>query len=570
MKARKLLALPAIGALTILAACGGASTPAGSGSGASGGSSSAAANALPASAMNPQSRDAIADGGELRLAVEQFGGQWNVANVNGNTGDNQLMMGTIEPRLFYFSDKGDASPNPNYLTSVKSNDGNPEVVTYTLNPKAVWNSGRQMDWTDFEANWKACDGTNKAFQCATTQGSDSIASVKEGVNAQQAVVTYKGAYPDWASTFDFFAAKEGLASATTFNSGWKDITKIGPWLAGPFQVGSFDQTQKVLTLVPNTKWWGDKPKLSKISFKAIDTTAQPAAFANNEIDSFDVGPDATAFAKASKVADGEVRKAGGPDFRHFTLNSKAGPLKDLKVRQAVNQGLNRELIAKSDLAGLPEPVSVMNSHVFVPGQTGYQDNATPAGMEYNTTNAKKSLTDDGYTMGSDGYMQKGGKDLTITFTQLSGIKTSENEALQVQSQLKAIGIKVSIITAPVSKFQDGSLLTQHEFQIIAFSWLGTPFPFSSIQQIYGTGQDSNFAQLSMPKVDALVKQINVETDAAKRIQLANEADKIIWQNVHTIVLYQRPQNTATKKKLANYGSFGLASYAHWTDVGYTK
>ncbi len=274
-------------------------------------------------------------------------------------------------------------------------------------------------------------------------------------------------------------------------------------------------------------------KLSKVSFKAMDTQAQPAAFANNEIDSFDVGVDATAYAKAAAVSTGEVRKAGGPDFRHFTINSKAGAQR----RQGPPGGQpGAEPRADRQVrSGRPpwKPVSVMNSHFFVPGQAGYQDNATPAGVAYDPTAAKKSLTDDGYTMGSDGYMQKNGKDLTISFTELSGVKASQNEALQVQNQLKAVGIKVNIDPEPVSKFQSGELLTKHEFGIIAFSWLGTPYPFTSIQQIYGTGEDSNFAQLSMPEVDTLVKQINVETDPAKRAALANQADKIIWQNVHT-------------------------------------
>lgn len=566
MKARKLLVLPAAGALVILAACGGGGGGTGSGTGS--GSGSKTAEALPASAINPQPRDAIADGGELRLAVEEFGGQWNTLNVNGNTGDNNTMMGPMLPTLFDYNDKGDYTPDPNFLSSVKSSDSSPEVVTYNLNPKAVWGSGRKIDWTDFEATWKACNGQNTQFQCASTQGYDQIASVKEGTNAQQVIVTYKAAYPDWAGTFGLFP-KEGVSSPSVFNNGWKDITKIKDWLAGPFTVDSFDQTQKILTLVPSPTWWGDKPKLSKITFKAISTPSQPAAFANNEIDTFDVGVDASAFAKAKAVSDGEVRAAAGPDFRHITLNSKAGALKDLKVRQAIAQGLNRKLIAESDLAGLNEPVAPMNNHIFVNTQTGYQDNATPAGVNYDQAKAKQTLESDGYTMGSDGYYQKNGQDLTVSFAALDGIKVSQNEALQVQNQLKSVGIKVTIANTPVSKFQDGSLLTQHEFQMVAFSWLGTPYPFSGIGQIYGTGSESNFTQLSIPEVDSLVKQINVETDKTKRIELANQADKLIWENVHSIVLYQRPQNTAAKKKLANYGSFGLSSVI-WQNVGFTK
>ncbi len=73
----------------------------------------------------------------------------------------------------------------------------------------------------------------------------------------------------------------------------------------------------------------------------------------------------------------------------------------------------------------------------------------------------------------------------------------------------------------------------------------------------------------MPEVDELAAQIAVETDQAKRIALANQADRIIWENVHTLPLYQRPELIATRSDLANYGAFGLSSI-RWEHVGFTK
>ena len=120
--------------------------------------------------------------------------------------------------------------------------------------------------------------------------------------------------------------------------------------------------------------------------------------------------------------------------------------------------------------------------------------------------------------------------------------------------LKEIGVKVDIVDVPVAKFQDGSVLSKHEFEIIAFSWIGTPYPFQGISQIYGTGSDSNYSQLSDPRIDENAKKLDSETDVAARIKLANETAKIIWENVMTLPLYQRPELIAVKTKLANYGA----------------
>ena len=44
---------------------------------------------------------------------------------------------------------------------------------------------------------------------------------------------------------------------------------------------------------------------------------------------------------------------------------------------------------------------------------------------------------------------------------------------------------------------------------------------------------------------------------------------MIWNEVHSLTLYQRPEIIASRAKLANFGAFGFAS-GHLEDVGFTK
>ena len=106
-----------------------------------------------------------------------------------------------------------------------------------------------------------------------------------------------------------------------------------------------------------------------------------------------------------------------------------------------------------------------------------------------------------------------------------------------------------------------------KFDIVAFSWIGTPYPLGNIDQIYGTGSDSNFAQLSMPKVDELVDQIAVEMDKAKRLEMADEVAREIWTNVHTLPLYQRPMLIGVRDDMANLGALAFGT-AKWENIGY--
>jgi len=44
---------------------------------------------------------------------------------------------------------------------------------------------------------------------------------------------------------------------------------------------------------------------------------------------------------------------------------------------------------------------------------------------------------------------------------------------------------------------------------------------------------------------------------------------MLWESVHTLPLYQRPELIATRRDLANYGAFGLSS-VQWENVGFTE
>jgi peptide/nickel transport system substrate-binding protein len=461
VKARNILAVPLLAGALALAACGGAKNQEPPGAQASDTATVASATSQD---INVKDRADLAQGGTVRLDVPDFGGTWNTGNVNINNDDIVKSELPTLPLWFNIDAKGVATPNPDYLLSATEVSKSPTVVNYKLNPKAVWGDGSAIDVDDVIATWKAFDGENTKFQVATTQGYDAIKDIKAGADKFDVTVTYKTAYPDWTATFGGEPSvnkAESVKDPETFNNGWTELKN--EWLSGPFKVASYDKTQKVLTLVPNDKWWGAKPLLDKITFRAISPDAVAAAFVNNELDAFDIGPDPDAFKRASGVSDGTIRKAAGPNFRHITFNTKAGVLTDVAVRRAIVEGLDRSAIGESDLAGIDWAVVPLNNHILLTNQNGYADSAQATGIDYNVEKAKSDLDAAGWKAGTDGIREKDGKKLVVKFSQLSGVPVSENEALQTQNQLKDIGIKVDIVNVPIAKFQDGTLLSKHEF-----------------------------------------------------------------------------------------------------------
>ncbi len=62
--------------------------------------------------------------------------------------------------------------NSDFFTNVELTSTEPQVVTYTINPKAVWSNGRPVSWEDLAAQVTATSGKDKRFLFASPNGAD--------------------------------------------------------------------------------------------------------------------------------------------------------------------------------------------------------------------------------------------------------------------------------------------------------------------------------------------------------------------------------------------------------------
>ncbi len=556
-KGAAILATSAAMAL-VLGACSGGGNGGGGGDDAGGGGGEGAVVEGDGDVIdiNSHAREDLEQGGTLRIAIgEGLPSQWNPMHVNGNEGDIDDVRDLMAVRMWDYDAEGVPSPNPNYLEDYEVDDsGDQQVVTLNLNPDAVWNSGESITWEDVAATLTICDGTNDV-QCVQTGPYEAIESVEQGENEFQVVITYDGIRPDWQSPLDEVVPASAIADDQMFNERWLEYHEED-W-TGPYVIDDINDAQQIITLVPNENWWGDAPLLDEVQFHAMSTESQPNAFQNGELDAFEVGPDPNAYNTASQVADAEIRTAAAPDWRHVTFNSEAGVLQELEVRQAIQKGINREAIAASDLAGLPEELQLqLGNHLYVNGQDGYQDNTGE--FAYDPDAASAQLEEAGWEMNEEtGIRERDGEPLQVRFMVLTGVPVSENEGQLIQEQLREIGIDVQLQQQDVATW--GEALSNGDFQMIAFSWLGTQYPLANIAQIYGNPEtnESNYANLNNPELNELIREVDSEADPERRTELANEVDQMIWESGHTLPLYQRPQIYATVSNLANYGAYGF-------------
>ena len=339
--------------------------------------------------INPKDVSALQQGGNLRLALTAFPENFNSLHIDGNSADSAGMLKASMPRAFQIAADGSMTLDTDYFTGAELTGTNPQVVTWTINPKAVWSDGTAITWEDIAAQIHATSGQDKAFASASPNGSDRVASVTRGVDDRQAIMTFAKPYAEWRGMLSgntMLLPKSMTATPEAFNKG--QLNGPGP-SAGPFIVSGLDRTAQRIVLTRNPKWWGAPPLLDTITYLVLDDDARIPALQNNTID-------ATGLATLDELTvarrtDGiSIRRAPGNSWYHFTFNGAPGSiLADKALRLAIAKAIDRQTIANVTQRGLADNPVPLNNHVYVAGQAGYQDNS--AVVAYDPEKAKQEL-----------------------------------------------------------------------------------------------------------------------------------------------------------------------------------
>ncbi|HEX2903641.1 MAG TPA: ABC transporter family substrate-binding protein [Jatrophihabitans sp.] len=544
-----------------LTACGGSK---GSGNGNSGASTKAQAKAT-TNDIAPMDYSQVPSGGILRFPIDSFPPNYNLNEIDGNDQNISNVMNAVLPITWHFDAGGNPILNTDVVDKAEQTSTSPQTIHYHINTKAVWSDGTPIGANDFIGMWKALNGTNKDFDIASSNGYANIASVKQGDTPFDVIVTFKAdaPYPDWKALFSPIMPASLDATPASFNKSWVN----GPNLAGgPFKVDSIDKTAKTITLVHNDKWWGRAPKLDKIQYITIDDSAQAKALQSNQIDFVDIGSDVGTYATVKATPGVSIHKAGGPNWRHIDMGN-SGAMSDVKVRNAVELSIDRAGDAKTLLGPLDWPATVLDSHIWMNNQAQYKSTCGDF-CNRDVSKADALLESAGYTKGSDGIYAKAGKPLSLNFVIPDGVKVSADEAALQQKALQQAGIKVNIKSVPSDPFFPDYVL-KGNFDLTIFSWIGTQFPISSAQSIYTSDGGQNYAKIGTPQLDADYKKLVSDLDTNDATQLSYKVDQEIWNEGHSVPLYQRPDLVATKNSLVNYGSFGFAD-VDYTAIGFKK
>jgi oligopeptide transport system substrate-binding protein len=223
---------------------------------------------------------------------------------------------------------------------------------------------------------------------------------------------------------------------------------------------------------------------------------------------------------------------------YIGFNTKMAPFDDAKVRLAFAQAINREQITKVVFKDMLAPATSF----MMPGLPGYtKDNLTP---KFDPAAAKQALAESKY---------KDARGLgKITLTEIgSGASAGLDTQTMVEMIKTNLGVDVAIAQAETATFYDE--IDQGKLQMWTGGWImDYPDPEDIIDLLFYSGSRQNNSKYNNPEFDKLVVQARTEQDTAKRMQLYQQAEKMLIQDMPWVPLYFGQQHYVVKPHVKNW------------------
>ena len=519
----------------------------------------------PAGDYNEKSREELKDDGELTLPIGELTEQQNTFHANMVT-DTRTIWGWYNPQLALYDGEGNYTPNPDYIDEAKEDKkGKNTVVTFKVNKDATFNDGTPIDWKAFDNTWRFNNGKDEDVQVNATDGFERITSVEKGDTDKDVVVTFDGPYPWWQGLFNELL-HPAIDSPEKFDKAY--LGKLNPqYGAGPFKVDNVDFKGGTLSLVPNEKWWGDKPKLKKVSYRVMESQATINAFQAGEIDAAGVA-DKNSLTIAGEMGDAiDIRAALRPANVIFTLNSKAPQLKDEDVRHAVFSAIDRDQLAEIRYNGLGYEEEMPGSLTLYSTQEGYKDNIKDV-IKFDPEQSKKLLEDAGYQQGDDGIYAKDGEKLSLRYILIGDDEVSKSLAAAVQKMLKDVGVDLKIEERPSSEFS--KVTSERDFDLFLSAFASSdPFGVAYFGQTYASDSTLNMSSTGTKEFDKKIEELQNLPTKDEQIDRVNELESEAFGQYGILPFANGPQMVGVKKGLANYGANGFAILPK-EDIGWEK
>ncbi|HET8524127.1 MAG TPA: ABC transporter substrate-binding protein [Thermomicrobiales bacterium] len=401
-------------------------------------------------------------------------------------------------------------PEPSLAEKVEvSDDG--LTYTFTLRQGVKFHNGRVMTSEDVKKTIERIQDPNVP---AVAKGYFASLGSIETPDEQTVKLVYKEVYAP------LLIALTRLETAIV---PMEEVEKKDQWEqhpvgSGPFKFDSYVKDQAVVMSKNADYWESGLPYLDSVQQKVI--TQMETAVINVRTGDIQATPiQASDIEGLKESKDVQVVNVDSTYWAHLSLNNRRKPFDDVKVRQAIRLGVNRDDIKELAFFGTGTV-----SNTLIPEGNPFR--AEVDGWTYDPDKAKSLLKEAGL---DGGFSTK----LRIVSSQPWEVAASQI----IQQNLADLKIQVEIEQIEATTWFS-EVFTDHDFDMSMTSHVSKVDPDLSMFDILHSGDlgTKNYTGFNDPEMDKLLDEGRATTDADKRMSIYTDAQKVFVERSGYIVL----------------------------------
>jgi peptide/nickel transport system substrate-binding protein len=321
---------------------------------------------------------------------------------------------------------------------------------------------------------------------------------------------------------------------------------------GPFKFVEWILGDHV-TLEKNADYW-DQDEVPVIDTYTYQVLADPAsAIAALQTGATDLTE--IPFTQATPLRESnpelQILNYDTTSFNYYYTNQaedKGLPFTDVKVRQALQYALDRDLIAETVYNGFAIRADGTQPVLSI----AYAPDRINTVYTYDPEKAAALLDEAGWTVGGDGIREKDGQRLSFETLYSEGVATYEQQIPYMQQAWREVGIEMLPSAIPFPTLLEVTDAGNYQMAVLGFNW-----------DIDGT-QDIMFAcdatppagfnnmRYCNPEYDALIEASKRELDLEKRIDILIEMSNIVNDDAAVGITVFRQDISGASPRVHNF------------------
>ena len=289
----------------------------------------------------------------------------------------------------------------------------------------------------------------------------------------------------------------------------------GPWRFVAWQHDDY------LRFARNPDYWGGAPRRDTLTVRIIpEPLTRGAEFLDDRLSVVEIPFGETE--KWEREHGALLQRKPALRAVYVALNNRRGPLRDPRVRRAINQAVN-----------VPELLrTVWNRRGIVargaiPPGLGGSDTTRPA-YAFDTAAARRLLADAGFPTGFSLQLWRSGSNVE-----------HGRVAQAIQAQLAAVGIKVEVVSRDASSMREAARKGQTDMALLDW-WADYPDGDNFLYPLFhsaSVGPGGNYSFYSDRVTDSLIMVARRTTDDAAREALYRRIDARVYEAAPWLYLW---------------------------------